>query len=214
MQIPRRLLTVALLLSALFALTINLIRAQPYDDSHLTVILDSTDECPPPCFLGIRPGQTDVYEALLILRTHDWVESVDVNHYNRSAGAGTILWTWSESRPAWTRTLSNINMRVFRETVTAINMETAIPFGYIPLRYGETTTGGASLQPPTPRRGLSVDYWVNYHDAYFQAQAYIPCPVRSRIYLHQPARLTLTRALGEFESVRPRDVAAVCQAGR
>jgi hypothetical protein len=211
MRLPRLIAFSAALLSVLFASAIGLIRAQPYDDSQLTAILEPPPDCPPPCFLGIRPGQTDVYDALGILRNHDWVEAVDVTYYNRTAGAGVILWTWAEPRPDWTRTLADANLQVFRESVVAINLETVIPFGYIPLRYGETATGGASLQPPSPARGLSVDYWVNYQEAYFQAQAYIPCPVRSRVYLHQPARLTLTRALGEFASVGPGDVAAICQ---
>lgn len=63
----RLLLRPILLLTLLAALPIFAIRAQRYDDSELRAFLTPPEGCPPPCFMGIRPGVTTVDEALAIL---------------------------------------------------------------------------------------------------------------------------------------------------
>jgi hypothetical protein len=48
------LLKPALLLTLIFTLPIAAIRAQPYEDRVTPILID--DDCPSPCFMGIRPG--------------------------------------------------------------------------------------------------------------------------------------------------------------
>ncbi len=66
----------ALLLSGLFLLPVLLIRAQPYDDGGLRAFLTPPEDCPAPCFMGIRPGVTTTEEALEILKIINGYSSV------------------------------------------------------------------------------------------------------------------------------------------
>lgn len=199
-----------LLLVALFGAAIGLIRAQPFTDTGLADLLRPPDGCPAPCFLGIRPGGMDIYEALLILRNHHWVALVDDSNYNRMAGAGTIYWTWRDDAPPSLRTIRDSRLMVFREVVTSIHLDTTIPFGYIPLRFGDTPWGGAGLDSANTQRDRAIDYWVNYRDLYLQVQTYVPCPARTQAYLHSPARLSITVNLGSFDTVPPSHLARFC----
>src|SRR5690606_25048567 len=93
----RLLLRPILLLTLLAALTIVLIRAQPYDDSDLRAFLTPPEGCPAPCFMGIRPGVTTVEEAIAILEGHEWVTNLvvdlDTNElYPPPNISGTITW--------------------------------------------------------------------------------------------------------------------------
>ncbi len=72
------------------ALTL-LIRAQPYDDRELRQLLLPAG-CPAPCFMGIRPGETSMEEALTILKSNQWIGDIRTH-------TGSIEWTWSDSSP-------------------------------------------------------------------------------------------------------------------
>ncbi len=68
------------ILSALFVLSMLLIRAQPYDDSELRDFLTPPEGCPVPCFMGIRPGVTTAEEAIAILEAHpSLVDTIEPN---------------------------------------------------------------------------------------------------------------------------------------
>lgn len=76
----------------IFVLIIALIRSQPYDDSQVRELLLGSEDCPAPCFMGIRPGVTTAEEALDILNHHEWVDKVN-------DGQETIRWDWSGKQP-------------------------------------------------------------------------------------------------------------------
>jgi hypothetical protein len=96
-------------LTAFCMLPVLLIRAQPHDDSDLRAFLTPPDDCPAPCFMGIRPGVTTARETFAILHTHDWVESVwidnspvqeDALDYNTSLPSD-LSWIWRQDAPDW-----------------------------------------------------------------------------------------------------------------
>ncbi|RMF80053.1 MAG: hypothetical protein D6737_09585 [Chloroflexi bacterium] len=78
-----------------FALLIGFIHAQPYDSNGLRDFLLSPDGCPAPCFIGIRPGVTTEAEAIAILETHPWVESIEIFDNNFFGGAN-IAFEWGD----------------------------------------------------------------------------------------------------------------------
>jgi hypothetical protein len=80
-------------LCILFTIPILLIHAQSYDDSELGQFLMPPDDCPAPCFMGIRPGETMMEEAIAILQANEWVDEVSKTAYNR-LGMQRIEWRW------------------------------------------------------------------------------------------------------------------------
>lgn len=62
--------------SLLFALFIGVLRAHSYDASALRAFLTPPDDCPMPCWQGIRPGVTNINDALHILEAHPWISEI------------------------------------------------------------------------------------------------------------------------------------------
>ncbi len=93
------LLKAMLLLTMLFAVCIGLIHAQPYDDTELRALLTPRDNCPMPCFMGIRPGITSSYEAVGILEAHKWVDEVRVAYHGVTQFPDSVDWSWNGSEP-------------------------------------------------------------------------------------------------------------------
>jgi hypothetical protein len=52
----------------MFMLPMALIHNQPYDSGSLTALLTPPENCPTPCFLGVRPGETTVNAAGVLLQ--------------------------------------------------------------------------------------------------------------------------------------------------
>ncbi len=86
------LLRAGLVLSLLFTLPILLIRAQPYQHGPLDRFFSPSAGCAAPCFLGIRPRQTDVETALAMLRANDAVGNVIFRAYRDGQA---VFWYWS-----------------------------------------------------------------------------------------------------------------------
>src|SRR5688572_3629883 len=87
----------ALALTTLFTGLLGAIHLQPYDDSDVRAFVAPPQDCAAPCFMGIRPGETTVGEAVDILWAHPWVDQV--REFTSARGQRTIFWTWSGQQP-------------------------------------------------------------------------------------------------------------------
>jgi hypothetical protein len=96
----------AIMLTIIGLVPILLIRAQPYVDHVIQVLVQ--DRCAPPCFMRIRPGQTTMSEAYHALAAHDWVantadEFPSLIRQSALYGAGVprtvVNWRWSAALP-------------------------------------------------------------------------------------------------------------------
>jgi hypothetical protein len=64
-------------------------RVRPYDDSAFRAFF-MPPGCELPCFMGIRPGETTVAEAITLLQNHQWVRRVNLP----PGGSGEVYVTW------------------------------------------------------------------------------------------------------------------------
>ena len=71
-----------------------LIRAHPYNDHAIRQVL-LTDGCPPPCFMGIRPGITTASDAIALLRNSHWVQPETIAYTESDYGGGAV-WSWNK----------------------------------------------------------------------------------------------------------------------
>jgi hypothetical protein len=76
-MMKRLLLTVPVCLLLTFSSAILLIRAQPYQDGGLSAFLLPPDDCPAPCWSGIRPGETTVTGSSALLHNNLQIKTVD-----------------------------------------------------------------------------------------------------------------------------------------
>jgi hypothetical protein len=96
-------------ITLLFTLAIGVIRAQPYTTSQLEVFLDPPAGCHAPCFLGVRPHQTTVEQALAILRANEEVSQV---HIENTFNGQVIYWRWQSDPSAFRRYAFHIQDRI------------------------------------------------------------------------------------------------------
>jgi hypothetical protein len=73
----RTLFTVILCLVLIFASMILLIRTQPYQDGGLSAFLLPPDNCPAPCWSGIRPGETTLTGTSTLLQNNLQIKTVE-----------------------------------------------------------------------------------------------------------------------------------------
>lgn len=93
----------------------------PISDDPVLALLDAPG-CALPCFLGIRPGETEWPEAIAKLYAHPWVGQV-TNLGN------AVLWEWSTNAPVLLHAVRPSLMESFDNRVSYIEITTSIPLG-------------------------------------------------------------------------------------
>jgi hypothetical protein len=117
----------------LFAGVMVVIRAHPYDDDDLRAFL-IPDDCPSPCWQGIKPGRMSVENALSVLRAHTWISQVDTSLYD--GFRGWIRWDWSGREPPWIIHSERDNLWIDENRVVNVSLMTRIRFGEVWLALG------------------------------------------------------------------------------
>lgn len=136
------LLKLLLLLTGLFSLIISVVVALAYDDPYFAGIsrfLAPPDGCPAPCFMGIRPGQTTLREAVAILERHEWVDEVRVYLDDLVQDEGLVCWSWSGKQPAFVEVNTYVSpclhTRRGSRIIRGISIPASISFGEVWLLY-------------------------------------------------------------------------------
>jgi hypothetical protein len=162
----RLLLRPALLLSGLLLLSVLLIRAQPYDDGGLREFLTPPEDCPAPCFMGIRPGVTTVEEMQAILSHHPWVLPglSDTSDY---LGHHLYRWAWAETAPDWFARDLNSEVVVDDDDgrIISVVIESKIPWSDVLLVFGRPDVYYLSLdiesRPESPGEAYHFVSWYS-----------------------------------------------------
>lgn len=142
-------------LFGLLAAMVVLVHMQPQNDQALTHLLMS-DDCPAPCFLGIRPGITSAGDAVHLLEKHEWVTNIESRYtdFGQSANTfwGYVYWQWKPSSPLWTHSpifklgAHDAYIRILDGRVNEIAFSTSVPLGAAVLDFGRG--GDYTLERP------------------------------------------------------------------
>ena len=145
-----------LLLSGLFVLPLLVIRAQPHDDNDLRAFLTPPEDCPTPCFLGVRPGVTTAAEAIAILEGHEWVSRVATSEF-----ADDLFIVWDNPPLSIINPERSALMRFHNNVVEEINVFTRLKLINVLTVYGQPAWGEAiPILRPTGSPG--VYYMIAY----------------------------------------------------
>lgn len=189
-----------------------LIHAQPYDDRQLQELL-TPENCPAPCFMGIRPGVTTSKEALAILQRHEWVDAISVINNDNPY---QIWWTWSENAPDILKSPPDnpdypAQGEVYSsgEIVSNIGFTPKWMLGDIVLTLGippetQIIIGGMVI---TPDSSIVANTALAYQAQGFWASARTRCPFNSNLW-HSSARLRITN---QFDGISTGAVYAINQ---
>jgi hypothetical protein len=177
-------ISLALLLTALFSLAVVAVRVQPYDDRELRALL-LPEDCPLPCFMGIRPGRTRVETALDILRRHQWVAVESIDYHPGIS----VEWLWNGQQPALidpglsARLVFNANATLIEQVWVGMRLQA----GQIHLLLGKPpffTVGISQLKRFQPR--LTVNEY--YASEYFYTHTETTCPLHFANYMRLPVQ--------------------------
>lgn len=144
-------------LTLCFTIGLLALRVQTVDDADLRALLLPPAGCPAPCFMNVRPGETDGNTALDSITRHQWVVNKpvyiqpinDINtHY--------IMWEWSSAQPARVDTVWQGLMLVHKKQVTAMTVRTTLSMGEVWLFLGGTEKGFIVPATSRPERDLTV----------------------------------------------------------
>jgi hypothetical protein len=150
---------------------------QPYDDGGLREVL-FTENCAPPCFLGIRPGVTTVDEAFALLQAHPWVEAVESSGF----GGQELFWRWNGTQPAFLRDNVQNQILVQSGIVYQIDLFTSAEIGMFVIQFG-FPDGWYSSSWTITNSGTTTGiatYFVRsalYYDNHFKVKTLGLCPM-------------------------------------
>lgn len=140
-------LKLSLILFVLFAIPLLLIRARAYEGQDMQALF-APEDCPLPCFMGIRPGVTTVEDALTILEASGRVENVQVDWE-----LGFVNWDWKGVPPAGVNGAGLSYISFVQDTVSIISLSVLFQYGDFFMRTPEFLNTWPMTMGITPRPG-------------------------------------------------------------
>jgi hypothetical protein len=155
---PRAVLKVAVVLTVCFGSSLILIRAQSYHDRTRPAVIQ--EDCPAPCFMGIRPDYTSMRRAVSIIESHDWIapgvgfpsQVRNAVFYDAAVPRIRIQWRWSDTLPSWVNMTEPGQLTFEDREVRDLTINTNLALGEIFLAFGNpnrmqfTTSNGSPAQ--------------------------------------------------------------------
>ena len=154
----------------LFTAVFLLLRIQPYNDLGLRHLLTPTD-CPASCFLGIRPEETTVKEALERLRSSQWISGIDNRVIDNTYGY--INWAWTSDKPDWIRANTRGEIAAYEGRVRTIVLYTNFQLGDTQLTFGLPNSEG--FNPVSRQNRKYILYFRFYQPRGFVVMSWQPC---------------------------------------
>jgi len=170
----RQWLRMALPLVIGFTLYILLVHAQPNEAATVRTLLTPPDDCPAPCFLGIRPGVTTVAKALTILDSHPWVESVNSVPNLSNAEEGLLILTWNGRQSPYIDSASSSALHTCGDLICGLSIPTKLELGIILLNFGAPDSATLRSIPDAPH--AVIFYAANYDSMQLTIRATSFCP--------------------------------------
>lgn len=194
----RSLFKISLIIFAVLAVPMMLIRAQSYDDGNLRVMLTPPEGCMSPCFMGIQPGSTTSNQAIKLLQDSEWVEWVGVNQTSYGT-PDNLNWRWGANVPrpfvpgqGGTIDFEEGDVPGFLY-VTKITMNTSLQVGDAYLLLGEPNRLISNAA-----NGASGAYvGVIYLDQLLSVWSVAPCPLSKMVFWQAPMILDFNNILAK-----------------
>lgn len=189
----------ALAFTALLLIPVLLIQAQPYDGRELRAFFTPPEDCPAPCFMGIRPGNTPADEVYRTIRDHAWVSRLFDNTSIADDGGipgvtGTIFWEWSGAQPEWIDPTVRGQVRVRRGVAQYLLVQTRLQLGDVRLTLDTPDWEIALIsERPDELQKLVYQRTAYQRNGYLFETLRIPCPAKALWKL--PVNLTVWQQL-------------------
>jgi hypothetical protein len=192
------------MLHLFFFVILLVITAQP-SENPARAFFDA-DDCPMPCWHGIRPGITPRAEAEAMLAAHPWIELSQTADLPDVPYSGTYdLWLWAAAfpfpipinRPDIRFTdgvIGYLDRRREGEIarVGGIEMTTGLRLGDVWRLLGAPRSIASEGYVGSPGNRLHEIRFFTFDDLNIQATAYQSCPISLHSLLNSPVTLQLS----------------------
>jgi len=185
-----QLFRIALMLTITFMLFIGLLRVRPYDSNDLRGLLPmpNNDDCPAPCWRGIRPGITTLEEAAAILYSDTWVQDVFMS-------PTLVSWAWTGAQPALVDGDHHGVLWARNGVVRQVKISLNVTFGEVWLlldqpQQGDIQLSGATISRPTIYRAAHLAVYA-YPGGVLQTNSVLTCPLNPGAFWNAPVELRL-----------------------
>ncbi len=171
---------------------ISLIQLQHYENRGVHGLLH--ENCPSPCFMGIRPGWTNMQDAYYLLAAHSWVansadEFPSLLRESSLIGASIprtiVRWRWSTLHPEWINGAVQGTITLQDRDVLNMAIETQLSLGEIILALGLPDEAHFMALGTASDQRFGYTAW--YADEGLLIQTEGVCPIRHRYEL--PVRI-------------------------
>lgn len=202
----RTVFTVMLMLLALFALAVGVIRAQADDSAQIRAFMrDGCEDESEPCWSGILPGTTTAEGALTLLMRHPWVQNPT---FEETRWAGYMTWRWAPAAPAWLREADQLGIQpglwVTNDVVSYLTVPTYLPYGAYEQALGAPRHGilqvvsrdlaiqTAVLAVSGTMRDITNAYFLAaYNQSQLVIETHFNCPAPARAFWSAPVTISL-----------------------
>lgn len=180
-------LLLIVVLATIMSVWVGLLRARPYDapfsdeyQAQIRAFLHP-DSCDPPtrtrtpCFLGLRPGETTLDEALDILDHHAWVAGLD------AYGDDSQFIYWSGAQPDFIDASEPGMVVIENGIVNKLRIPTRIRFGDLWLLMGQPQRGGFLYVRDRP-----IAHFAQY-SRHLMARVAMQCPASLPRLWYEPS---------------------------
>lgn len=166
----------ALLLFAVFALGVTLLRGVSSPNTDIQTLLTAPPDCAAPCWNGIQPAHTSVEDAVSLL-------AVDPSVADYQVTPGKISWWWNGDQPA----LLSASGRAFHgrmefeqvdgeDRITSIVLASAIALGDAQLALGDPDSITLHTVRPQDAAQRAGTVYVAHYDT-LSVFAVLDCPM-------------------------------------
>jgi hypothetical protein len=162
-------LKLTLVLIALTAGLIGVVRSQPSDSQPLYDLI--VQDCEAPCWQGIKTDVTTREEATAILQASPWVAQI----YQTPIA---VTWRWSGRQPALIDGTKDGLLQLVGSRVTQIRIQTLVPFGDVWLLLDRPDD--ARLAQPLTR--FTAYQIAAYKSLGMEAMITFDCPVTPSVF--------------------------------
>ncbi len=164
-------LAIAIPLLFLLAVSLAAIRAQPSDSPAIREFLGgAAANCQPPCFMGIRAGETRFEDTAALLLASGWVKKI-----YQSEAPTAIAWDWNGQQPKWIDPSSPGHLATDSDQVVSyIDIQTNLPASALWLAYGPPPRGFITARPQL------MTHFIGFPEAGIDAYVQVACPASAR----------------------------------
>ncbi len=124
-----------------------ILRAVSYDEAYFESVRElfaPTDDCPAPCYLGVRPGSISTLDAMTQIRGLEWIQNSVLGVNYRAYPPQILDWDDNPAQPSFIK--SELYVRGVNGILDWLVVPTSVRLGEMWIAFGIPIHGTANIE--------------------------------------------------------------------